>query len=57
MTAHPRETLVMRTLDGWYPILSSGTKPLKDEAADHGELNSHVQSIEDADGNVLWRRQ
>ena len=40
-----------------YPIEASGTKPLKDEAQDHGMLNDHVMSIENIDGNVLWRKQ
>jgi hypothetical protein len=59
-TANPSrgdKTLIMRTAAGWYPIEASGTKPLKDEARDHGLLNGHVTSIEDIDGNVLWRKQ
>jgi len=51
------EVLIMRTEKGWYPIEASGTKPLKDEAQDHGMLNAHVSSIEDTEGNVLWRKQ
>ena len=43
---------IMRTADGWYPIQpSERCKP-----EDHGALNEHVQSIEDTDGNVIWRR-
>jgi hypothetical protein len=49
--------LIMRTRNGWYPIEASGLKPLKDEAQDHGMLNSHIDSIEDIDGNILWRKQ
>jgi hypothetical protein len=36
---------------------SPDSPPAKDEAKDHGMLNSHVTSIEDIDGNVLWRKQ
>jgi hypothetical protein len=43
---------VMRTADGWYPIQPSE----KCRPEDHGNLNDHVISIEDANGNVLWRR-
>lgn len=43
---------VMRTEDGWYPIQpSSLCKP-----EDHGRINDHVLSIEDATGAVIWRR-
>lgn len=52
-----RELLIMRVDEGFYPIMTSGKKPLKDEAQDHGELNRHINSIEDVEGNVLWRRQ
>lgn len=43
---------IMRTADGFYPIQPS------DQCApeDHGELNDHIVQIEDAEGNVLWRR-
>lgn len=43
---------VMRTADGWYPIQPS----TRCRAEDHGKLNDHITSIEDADGNVLWKR-
>jgi hypothetical protein len=44
---------IMRTEKGWYPIQpTSRCKP-----EEHGALNPHVTSIEDAEGNVLWRRQ
>lgn len=52
-----KSVLIMRTKDGWYPINTSGTKDIREEAADHGMLNSHITSIEDAEGNVLWRQQ
>lgn len=52
-----RQTLIMRVNEGFYPIMSAGKRPLKEEAQDHGKLNSHINSIEDVDGNVLWRRQ
>lgn len=43
---------IMRTDVGWYPIQPSDRcKP-----EDHGRLNDHVMSIEDAEGNVLWTR-
>lgn len=43
---------IMRTADGWYPIQPSNRcKP-----EDHGKLNPHVLSIEDANGKVLWSR-
>lgn len=43
---------IMRTGDGFYPILPSA----KCKPEDHGALNDHVVSIEDAEGNVLWTR-
>lgn len=57
MTAEPAKLLptvwIMRTASGhWYPVQTSGRcKP-----EDHGRLNPHVTQIEDASGNVLWRR-
>ena len=43
---------IMRTKDGFYPIQPSVLcKP-----EDHGRLNDHIMSIEDAEGNVIWRR-
>ena len=44
---------IMRTATGhFYPIQPSTLcKP-----EDHGELNDHIMQIEDAEGNVLWRR-
>lgn len=43
---------IMKTADGWYPIQpSERCKP-----EDHGNMNEHVLSIEDVDGNVLWQR-
>ena len=43
---------LMFTKDGFYPIQpSTMCKP-----EDHGALNDHVIRIEDANGNVLWRR-
>lgn len=52
-----KSVLIMRTKDGFYPIDASGTKDIREEAADHGMLNSHIIAIEDIDGNVLWRQQ
>ncbi|NSZ73912.1 DUF1653 domain-containing protein [Agrobacterium tumefaciens] len=44
---------IMRTVDGgFYPI--QPTDKCKPE--DHGKLNDHVVSIEDIDGNALWKR-
>lgn len=43
---------IMKTKDGFYPIQPSDK--CKPEA--HGQLNDHVMSIEDVDGNVLWTR-
>jgi len=45
---------IMRTYDGYfYPVQPSELcKP-----EDHGELNSHVKSIEDVEGNVIWERK
>lgn len=44
---------IMRTKDHFYPIQPSELcKP-----EDHGKLNDHVVSIEDADGRVLWQRR
>ena len=51
------QVLIMRTADGWYPIDASGKKDIREEAADHGQLNSHITSIEDTEGNILWSRQ
>lgn len=45
---------IMRTRDGFfYPI--QPTDRCKPE--DHGRLNDHVVAIEDAEGEVLWRRE
>lgn len=43
---------IMRTRDGFYPIQPS--EQCRPE--DHGKLNEHVVSIEDAEGTVLWKR-
>lgn len=43
---------LMFTKDGFYPIQPSSVC-IPEE---HGELNDHVMRIEDADGNVLWKR-
>jgi hypothetical protein len=44
---------IMRTADGgFYPIQPSD----KCKPEDHGRLNDHVVSIEDLEGNVLWKR-
>lgn len=43
---------IMKTADGWYPIQPSA----KCKPEDHGRLNDHILSIEDMDGNVLWKR-
>lgn len=56
-TNYGKRTLIMRAAKGWYPIEACGEKPLADEAADHGALNSHIHTIEDAEGNILWSRQ
>lgn len=52
-----KEILIMRTGTHFYPIEASGLRALKDEARDHGERNSHVASVEDSQGNVLWKRE
>lgn len=57
MDEKSRYTMVMRTGERFYTIQASGTKPLREEAADHGSLNSHIKSIEDINGSVLWSRQ
>lgn len=45
---------IMRTRDGhFYPIQPSD----RCRPEDHGRLNDHVTSIEDVDGNTIWRRQ
>lgn len=56
MTDTPAQLLptiwIMRTADSWYPIQPSTLcKP-----GDHGSLNPHVLTIEDADGQTIWRR-
>ena len=44
---------IMHTIDGgWYPIQPS----TKCKPEDHGRLNNHIASIEDAEGKVIWRR-
>ena len=43
---------IMKTASGWYPIQPSD----RCRPEDHGLLNPHVIQIEDANGNVLWRR-
>lgn len=43
---------IMLCADGWYPIQPSD----KCKPEDHGRLNPHVTSIEDVDGNTIWRR-
>ncbi|MNL55924.1 hypothetical protein D3C87_1793740 [compost metagenome] len=44
---------IMRTVAcGFYPIQPSD----KCKPEDHGRLNDHVVSIEDLEGNVLWKR-
>lgn len=44
---------LMFTADGFYPIQPS----TKCKPEDHAELNPHVIRIEDAEGNVLWKRE
>lgn len=44
---------IMMTDGGFYPI--QPTDRCKPE--DHGRLNPHVLSIEDLDGNLLWKRE
>lgn len=44
---------IMKVKNGFYPIQPSDhCKP-----ETHGKLNPHVLSIEDAEGNVLWKRE
>ncbi|WP_205649548.1 hypothetical protein [Agrobacterium sp. CNPSo 2736] len=44
---------IMKTVAGeFYPIQPSD----KCKPEDHGRLNDHVVSIEDLEGNVLWKR-
>lgn len=43
---------IVRTRDGFYPI-----QPIdKCRPEDHGRLNDHILSIEDAEGRVIWTR-
>lgn len=53
---YPKEILLMFVQDSFYPIESSGIKPIREEAADHGRLNDHVHRIENEKGEVLWAR-
>lgn len=46
------EIWIMRCAGFWYPVQPS--RRCKPE--DHGALNDHILSIEDAEGNVLWKR-
>lgn len=48
--------LLMITKEHFYPIESSGKKPILEEAADHGRLNDHVMRVETLDGQILWKR-
>lgn len=54
--AEPLEMLptvwIMVTAEGFYPIQPS----VRCTPEIHAELNDHVIRIEDAEGNVLWRR-
>lgn len=43
---------VMFTATGFYPIQPSN----RCTPEDHAKLNDHIIRIEDAEGNVLWRR-
>ncbi|NSY48503.1 hypothetical protein [Agrobacterium tumefaciens] len=43
---------IMRTANGFYPIQPSE----KCKPEDHAALNDHLTSIEDLEGNVLWKR-
>ncbi len=49
-------TLIMRCLNGFYPIEASGKKPLAEEAADHGKRNAHILRVENLEGDILWQR-
>ena len=50
------EVMIMITDKGFYPIESSGTVALAEEAREHGEINLHIKRIDDIDGNLLWER-
>lgn len=53
MTKLKNTIWIMHTKDGhFYPIQPS--EKCTPEA--HGNLNDHVASIEDLNGNVLWKR-
>lgn len=44
---------IMRTANGFYPIQPS----ILCKPEDHGAINPHVLSIEDAQGRVIWERK
>ena len=48
--------LVMIVEKGFYVIDSVPAVPLEKQARDNGILNSHVNKVEDLNGNILWER-
>jgi hypothetical protein len=54
---HPVKAAIFFREEGFYPVQFSGTKPMRDEAADHAALNLGTVRIEDMEGNVLWPMQ
>lgn len=60
MNSHNRDlgttltrTVIFRRAEGWYPIQVRENEDL----AKHAELNPGTLTIEDTEGNVLWRPQ
>lgn len=50
--------LIMVADQGFYPIehLETKGRPIEEVAKVHGELNAHVNRVEDISGKVLWER-
>lgn len=50
--------LIMIVDEGFYPIehLEKKGRTIEEAAKVHGELNAHVNRVEDINGKVLWER-
>lgn len=51
------EVLIFIRKDMFYPITPVKGVSLERQASDNAELNPGTLSVEDKDGNVLWRMQ
>lgn len=46
--------MVFLRAGGWYPALGIRDKCLRQQAAEHAELNPGTLRVEDEHGNILW---